>query len=362
MPAMGRFPLVAALAALAAGCGAGRGASGPRGVEAAGLPFRVLAGAGGAEVGEAALARAIDGARAVCVGEHHPSPHDHWVQLRLLDGILARNAARGVATGVGLEMVQRPYQGVLDDYAAGRIDEAALRSRTGWADRWGYDFDLYRPILRLAVRRGAALLALNTVRELTKRVSRHGLDALTAEERAGLPELVLDDAEHRAWWDKVMGDVAGHGGEAGEEAPAPAEAPAPTEAPAPADAPPAGHGHGHGHGVAPSSDVLPPGHPPIGPPADAPPPAGERIYAAQVLWDETMADGAARWLAADPRRQLVILAGSGHCHESAIVRRLERRGGGPAISIRPVIDGADGEVADLLARPIHDFLFVMAPE
>ena len=55
-------------------------------------------------------------------------------------------------------MFQRPFQGVLDDFAAKRIDDAALRSRTGWEDRWGYDYGFYGPTIDAAVdrRRAAA--------------------------------------------------------------------------------------------------------------------------------------------------------------------------------------------------------------
>ena len=52
----------------------------------------------------------------------------------------------------------------------------------------------------------------------------------------------------------------------------------------------------------------------------------ENFYAAQVVWDETMADNAARWVAAHaPLRQLVILAGSAHCRQEAIPARIARR-------------------------------------
>ena len=88
--------------------------------------------------------------------------------------------------------------------------------------------------------------------------------------------------------------------------------------------------------------------------------AAERIYAAQVLWDETMAEGASRWLTGGVNRHIVILAGNGHCHESAIVRRLKRRGVKSAVSVRPIVDDGEGNVAALLAEPENDYLFVMS--
>jgi uncharacterized iron-regulated protein len=53
--------------------------------------------------------------------------------------------------------------------------------------------------------------------------------------------------------------------------------------------------------------------------------SAEPFYAAQVVWDETMADTAARWVAETPGGLVIVLAGAGHCHRSAIPRRFERR-------------------------------------
>jgi uncharacterized iron-regulated protein len=235
--------------------------------------------------------------------------------------VSARARDDGRSPGLGLEMFQRTFQGVLDDFGARRIDEAALLSRSAWKDRWGYDWSLYRPMVLMARERGAAILALNTERELTKKVSRQGLAKMTAADRAKLPELVLDDPQHRAWWSSIMGDMGG------------------------------AHGHSKQDDDAAGKKA---------PDADAAA-VEDRIYAAQVLWDETMADGASKWLAGGPRRQLVILAGNGHCHESAIVRRLERRGVKSAVSVHPVVDDGEGNVAALLAEPENDYLFVMSP-
>jgi uncharacterized iron-regulated protein len=339
-----------ALAAVAlAGCGGGlRSASPARGVEAAGLPFVVLDGRSGRELPAAELWTWLRDARAVCAGEQHPSPHDHWAQLQILDHVSAPAAG---TLALGLEMVQRPFQGVLDDWSAGRIDDATLLARTGWQDRWGFDFALYRPMLALARQRQAVLLALNAPSELVKRIAKGGVDGLAADDRARLPALVLDDARHRAWFDRVMASMGEDHGDPHAQPPPPAadatHAPAADAAPAPpADAahqptPPADAAHAHVH------------HRAAMPSADA-------IYAAQVLWDESMADGAARWLAAGGGR-VVILAGNGHCHDSAIVGRLTRRGVAPVVSVRPIVDDGAGNVADAIAEGIHDYLFVMTP-
>jgi uncharacterized iron-regulated protein len=304
----------------------------PRGVEAAKLPYSIVDGRTGSAVAEADFWAALGGARVVCVGEEHSNPHHHWAQLEIVDR-LSKQRTEGL--GLGMEMVQRPFQAVLDDYRAARIDDSALVSRVGWEDRWSFDFALYRPVIRMAVDRGAALIALNAARELTKKVVRQGLEALSAEERAGIAkDLVLDDAEHRAWFDGVMSEFGGAGGHAhhaessGEAEPEPD---AETEA-----------------------EPLPADHPPIDPPM----PSADRVYTVQVIWDETMAEGAAAWVAGGDRA-MIVLAGNGHCHDSAIVRRVVRRGVTPAVSVQPIIDDGQGNVAEAILEKRNDYLFVM---
>lgn len=285
---------------LGAGCTGARRETTPRsgerhGLDAAALPFRVLRARGGEELAFDAFVAELGRARAVCIGESHRNPHHHWVQLRVLEEL------GGEGKALGMEMFQRPFQGVLDDFAAGRIDEPTMLSRTGWAERWGYDFALYRPLVRLAVERRMKILALNAPTELTRKVARQGLGALLPEERAQVPDLDLEDAAHREWFRQAT----------------------------------------EGHGM-PSESF-------------------ENFYTAQVIWDETMAETVAAWLAGDDDRRAVILAGQGHCIDAGIPRRLRRRGAGEVVSVQPVIDDGQGAVADLLVRPENDFLVVMTP-
>lgn len=310
---------------------------GKGGIASAALPYVVLDGRTGRQLEEVAFWPRLAQARAVCIGEEHPNPHHHWMQLHAVQKLIA---ARGKDEpfALGLEMVQRPFQGVLDDYAAKRIDAAALKSRVGWEERWGYDFGFYGPTLDAASAAGGKLLALNTARELTKKVSRQGLESLAPDERAQVPELKLDDARHRAWFDGLMNEMGGahahsqnKGGDKGDK-----------------------DDKGGGDD---SKDEKAAADPHGG--KDKPQmPSAERIYTVQVLWDETMADGGAKWLAANPRGRLVILAGNGHCHDSAIVGRLKRRGWADVLSVRPVID-TEGNVAEALAKPMNDFVVVL---
>ena len=290
------------------------------GIARAALPYQLVDARTGKSLDEAAFWGKLAAARAVCVGEDHQNPHHHWVQLHVVQELVKR-LPKGATLALAMEMFQRPFQGVLDEYAAHKIDAGQLRSRSGYADRWGYDYGFYGPTIDAAVAGGAQLLAANAVRELTKKVVHHGLESLTPEEKAQLPELVLDDAAHRAWFDGLMEDMGGG----------------------------AAHGH-HSEGSASPHTA--------GGDGDEMPSA-DRVYTVQVIWDETMADTAAKWLAAHPSGHVIVLAGNGHCHDSAIVRRLQRRGVAPAVSIRSVIDDGEGAVAEVLAKPVNDFVVIL---
>ncbi len=220
----------------------------------------------------------------LCIGEEHPNPHHHFAQLAVLDAMIEGRRMEGRELAVGFEAFQLPAQQDLDAWASGELDDAELLESTEWDERWGFDFALYEPLLRSGQRAGLPLLALNAPQEITQKIARGGLDSLTEKESDELPELVLDDAEHRSWFDAAMK-----------------------------------------HHPAPHSSL-------------------DDAYAVQVTWDETMAATAAKWLGKRrPARQLVIIAGMGHCRKSAIPARITRRTGGKILALRPLIlrDDAD---------------------
>lgn len=351
MPTFSSARLVPLLAVTIAACGGSAkypagttpkpGPAMPKGgIENAALPYQIVEARTGRQADEPGFWNRLAQARAVCIGEEHPNPHHHWVQLHSVREIAKRIGKDKL--GLGLEMIQRPFQGPVDDYVAKKIDADTLQSRVGWAERWGYEWTYYAPTLDATIAAGGVILALNTPKELTKKVVRQGLESLTPDEKAQIPELKLDDAAHRAWFDALMSGMGGAGGHSskssdgdGDKGDAPKE-----------DAPPNPH------------ETKPSGENPHGG-GNLQMPSADRIYTAQVLWDETMADGSAKWLKANPTGHLIILAGTGHCHDSAIVGRLKRRGIADVLSVRAVIDDGEGGVADVLAKPMNDYAFVL---
>ncbi len=257
---------------------------------------RIVSARDGRDVTFEDLTDALLAARAIYVGEQHDREEDHRVQLAILEAVAARDGS----VALGLEMVPHTHQPELDAFSRGEIDEPALLERIEWDTRWGFDFALYRPLFEHARAHGVPIVALNAPRELTRAIAQHGLEGLDEARRAELPELDLSDAAHRAM---VERSLEGHPGMTPERL--------------------------------------------------------ERFYAAQVLWDETMADRAARYLARDgaPAR-IVVLAGARHVESGlGIPRRAARRGLSPYVIVMPV-RASELDEALRADPPLADFVFV----
>lgn len=202
-------------------------------------------------------------AKAVMVGEQHDNAQHHEVQRRIVTTL----AQDGAGLVVGLEMLTWNLQPSVDKFNAGEIDADALAVAVDWKKAWGFTFDLYRPVLVDGRDAGARFRAMNAPRDLVRAVRKKGVAGLSEDEVRILPDLDLADEEHRTWFKSVFGS-GGH----------------------------------------PMKDV------------DV-----EGFYAAQVVWDETMAERTVRALD-EGARQVVLLAGTGHVARGrGVPQRVERR-------------------------------------
>ena len=139
--------------------------------------------------------------------------------------------------------------------------------------QWGYPWEYYAPILRFAKEKQLPVIALNIPIEITRKVTRSGLESLTPQQRKLIPpfsEIRTDNPEYR----QLLAEIFGQ------------------------------HQHS-GHG---NSNKF------------------ERFFLAQVLWDETMAAQVSKFLKANPNYQVVVLAGQGHIiYGYGIPSRVARR-------------------------------------
>jgi len=213
----------------------------------------------------------IQQTRVVLVGEEHTDYGHHLNQLEVIKKTHEKWGVVGDVLSIGLEMVQQPFQQYLDDYIAGEITERQMLRGVQWYSRWRYDFRLYRPIFDYAKQNKIPLIALNITQELTKQISRIGIDGLTSEERKQLPTVIdRSNSEYTARLRKVFGMHA-HGKKFNEK-------------------------------------------------------GFSKFVDAQLAWDEGMAFAASNYLNKYPKKRMVILAGSGHLiNREGIPSRLDRQ-------------------------------------
>jgi uncharacterized iron-regulated protein len=202
----------------------------------------------------------------VYVGEEHDKVSHHQVQLELLRAIHGQTPK----IAVGMEMFQRPFQRVLDDYIAGVIDERTFLKQSEYFKRWSLDYHLYKPILDFARERRLPVVALNVQREIVNKVAKGGLGSLSQQEKLEIPqELDFSDQEYRARLKEIF---AAHRGSQEKNF--------------------------------------------------------EFFHQAQILWDEAMAESIDRFLKTHSDFRVLVLAGAGHLQYGAgIPKRSFRRNG-----------------------------------
>jgi aminopeptidase N len=236
----------------------------------------------------AIIDRVVD-RRIIYIGEAHDRYSHHIMELEIIRHL----HEKGKKIAIGMEMFQRPFQKMVDDYVEGRIDEKAFLKGTEYFKRWGFDYQLYRPILLFARVERIPVIALNQRQEIVGKVFRSGLESLSDQERPSLPaQMDFSDVAYRERLKKVF--QAHEGFQPGQL---------------------------------------------------------DFFYQAQVLWDETMAESVDQFLRAHPDHQMVVLAGAEHlAFGSGIPKRTARRGGSDYVI---VLNDADMEpgVADFVLFP-----------
>lgn len=231
-------------------------------------------------------------ARVVFVGERHDSYAHHLAQLDIIKRLHQLNPQ----IAIGMEMFQQPYQSFLDDYVAGGISEKEMLQGTEWYERWRHDYRLYQPVLQFAREQKIPVVALNLQRELTEKVAEFGVAGLSEQDQARLPRNI--DKSDQAYESRLRQIFNHHPQREGREF--------------------------------------------------------DHFLEVQLLWDEGMAQQVSDYLKANPDRQMIVLAGSGHLmYGSGIPNRVERELGAEQFIVLPY--------DDLPVKPgITDFLIYPA--
>ena len=216
-------------------------------------------------VSQAQMLAVAGDARIVYLGETHDNPASHRLEMQVLKALAKRHPGR---QALGMEMFSRAQQPVLDRWVEGTLHEKSFLRESRWFENWSMDFDYYRDLLTFAREQRIPIIALNAEKELVAALRRKTPDQFSAGERARLPELDPTDPYHRATAEAILGDR-------------------------------------HHSGVALDGFI--------------------RI---QTLWDETMAESAARYLTspAGSDKHLLVIAGGNHVQGGfGIPRRVFRR-------------------------------------
>jgi uncharacterized iron-regulated protein len=191
-------PVLAAL--LLAGC-AMTSPEAVRSGATAGKPDPIVSGTTGTPVGWDEMVADLAAARVVYVGERHPSAADHRAQLRVIQALHARDQD----LAVGMEMFDRSYQPVLDQWSAGELDEAEFLRRIHWYANWRFDYALYRPIFDYVRANRLRLVALNLPFNIPPKIRVGGTEHLSGYEKGFLPGRVdTSNAAHRAFVQQVF--------------------------------------------------------------------------------------------------------------------------------------------------------------
>ena len=122
--------------------------------------------------------------RVVLLGEEHTAAEHHRWQAYVLAALHSREPNMVV----GFEMLPRRAQPVLDAWSAGSLSEETFLKRSDWAGVWGYDADLYLPLLHFARFNRLPTVALNVDRELVSLVGSKGWQNLSEAQRGGVSD------------------------------------------------------------------------------------------------------------------------------------------------------------------------------
>ncbi len=235
------------------------------------------------------VVRGVNNKKIIYVGEVHDVFAHHAVQLDIITGIYKRNPR----VAIGMEMFQRPFQKTLDSFIAGKTGEVDFLKQSEYFNRWGFDYHLYKPILDFARTEKIPVIALNLQREIIEKVSHGGIDSLSDEEKALIPqELDFSDDEYRERLKEVFSMHEG---------------------------------------------------------------ADEKnfhyFYQSQILWDETMSHSVDEFLKKNPDNTIVVLAGQGHLrYGSGIPKRTFRRNA-QDYAIVLIDEEVEKDIADYVVFP-----------
>ena len=255
----------------------------------------------------------LERAAIVLLGESHTALAHHRWQAAVLAGLHARQPR----LAVGFEMLPRRAQAALDAWSAGELGEAEFLERVDWQRVWGYDAELYLPLLHFARLHRLPTVALNVERALVSKVGQGGWESVAEADREGVSTPApASDAYRRSLAELYTLKAGMRAAEEGRDA-----------------------------DTAPDIDEVLASE------------AFARFVDAQLTWDRAMAEALAAAHRRDPAGIVVGIVGRGHLeHGHGIPRQLAALGVGRVEVLLP--HDADQPCAGL-AADLADAIFVV---
>jgi uncharacterized iron-regulated protein len=261
-----------------------------------------------------ALLDAAAEADVVFLGESHTDETTHRVELAVYEGLLARRDGRVV---LALEMFERDAQPALDEYLAGRLDEAAFLEQSR---PWGNYATAYRPLIEAARSAGAPVVASNFPRPLRQALAADGGDpfaTLTADQRPLAPAELRPNTP--LYWRRADNAIRGHS-----------------------------RADGRPHRSEAAFTVLTPEQ-------DAASP--ERLTSTQSLWDNAMGESCALALDRHPGHAVCHVNGGFHSqYWDGTVRQLALRRPDARVATIAIVPVASPGSAELAGLPEADYV------
>ena len=242
------------------------------------------------------LATSLQGAKVIFIGEIHDHPQGHQAQFRIIKALYHQDPD----LVIGLELFERPDQGLLDRWINGSITPKDFQAQVEGKILSPSIYQVYEPLLVWARGQGVPLLALNAPRRVVSRVAMEGLESLDPWDRSAVArDVVVGPPEYR---DRVTRMLPHH------------------------------------HGFSP-----------------------DRFFTAQLVWDETMAETLTDYLQspAGHHRRAVVIAGNEHIWNGyGVPRRTLRRLAVPTTAL--VMPEADDD--EVLGAETADFAWILSPK
>ena len=165
------------------------------------LPGTIISTKTGKPVSFEALVSELAKVQVIYIGEQHTNSHHHDIQLKVIRELFQMDPQ----IKIGMEMFDRTYQPILDQWSNGKMDRLQFLQKTHWYANWKFKFELYHEILDFIKERRIHLVGLNIPFHIPRKIATGGIRSLSADDTKHLPQHIdTSNAFHRAYVKEVF--------------------------------------------------------------------------------------------------------------------------------------------------------------